>query len=277
MHLPAGSRIVADRVPADLLAGQGRLWPVVVPEHGLEAAQLYFAGTWGPRQTAIVRGLHIHYIYVDRRIAASPPQDGFYFYPGESGRPVRITEGNLTKFTHVRGLTVVYRRGPVTIYDTIGLGVTPLGEGFTGQRPMGLGSRGDALAGAVTVGLIFLLRRRLTWIRSVAEDLRPLGVSLTVMAVTILGGLALFGLRLMPGPAFTVGAGCAGLVSLVILRAWRGKHLSGTILLRRRVEPLVCLGLLAGTVGLALSLHAAWTVDETAVNAILRMVGNGAL
>lgn len=275
-HLPAGSRIVADRVPADLLAGQGRLWPVVVPEHGLEAAQLYFADAWGPSQTAIVRGLHIHYIYVDRRIASSPPQDGFYFYPGETAKPVRITADDLSKFAQVRGLTVVYHHGPVTIYNTIGLGVTPLREGFTGQHPMGFGGLGDGLLGAMTAGIILLLRRRMTWIRSAAQDLYPLGIALSAMALTVLVGLALFESRLMPGPGFTVGAGCAALVALVILRPWRGKNVSALTLISHKPDPLICLGLLIGAVGLALSLRVAWAVDETAVSAILRSVGIGA-
>ena len=47
-HLPAGSRIVADRVPADLLAGQASPVACDAPENGLEAAQLYFAH-WGPQ------------------------------------------------------------------------------------------------------------------------------------------------------------------------------------------------------------------------------------
>ena len=48
-HLPAGSRIVADRVPADLLAAQARLWPVMAPEHGLEASPTVLCAWVGPR------------------------------------------------------------------------------------------------------------------------------------------------------------------------------------------------------------------------------------
>lgn len=271
-HLPAGSRVVADRIPADLLAAQARLWPVTAPEHGLEAAQLYFADGWGTEQTGIVKGLHISYLYVDQRLADSLPRDGFYFYPGESPTLIHITAADLTKFAHVRGLRAVYHHGPVTIYDTAGLGVVPLREGFVGERPMGLGKFGDALWGAVMAGLVLALRRRLAWVRSSAQDIGPLGVGVSLIAVTTLVGGVLFGLRLMPGSAFTVGAVMTAFVILAVQWKRARGRLLPRISLPRRLEPLVILGILTGIAGLAISIHAAWTVDVTAVNTILRAV-----
>jgi hypothetical protein len=271
-HLPAGSRIVADRVPADLLAAQARLWPVMAPEHGLEAAQLYFAPGWGPEQTAIVKGLHISYLYVDQRLGDSLPRDGFYFYPGESGTPRHITARNLTKFSYVPGLRAVYHHGPVTIYDTAGLGVTPLREGFVGERPMGLGKLGDAFWGAVMAGLVLALRRWLAWVRSAAQCIGPLEVGLSAVAVTTLVAGALFGLRLMPGPAFTVGAVLTALVTLAVERKRARRRLVPRMPLPRRLDPLVFLGILAAIAGVAIGIHAAWTVDVTAVNTILRAI-----
>ena len=63
-------------------------------------------------------------------------------------------------------------------------------------------------------GLVLALRRRLAWVKSTAQDLGPLGIGFSVMAVTTLAGGVLFGLRLMPGPAFTVGAVVTALVIL---------------------------------------------------------------
>jgi hypothetical protein len=271
-HLPAGSRVVADRIPADLLAAQARLWPVMAPEHGLEAAQLYFADGWGPEQTAIVKGLHLGYLYVDQRLADSLPRDGFYFYPGESPTLRRITAADLTKFSHVPGLRVVYHHGPVTIYDTAGLGAVPQRDGFVGARPMGLGRLGDALWGAVMAGLVLGLRRWLAWVRSAARDIGPLGVGISLMAVTTLVGGVLFGLRLMPGPAFSVGAVMTAFVILAVQRKRTSGRLLPRLSLPRRLDPLVILGVLAGIAGLAISIHAAWTVDVTAVDTILRAV-----
>jgi hypothetical protein len=272
VHLPAGSRVVADRIPADLLAAQARLWPVMAPEHGLEAASLYFADTWGPQQTATVKGLRLNYLYVDQRLADSLPYDGFYFYPGESPTPRRITSANLTKFAGVRGLTVVYHHGPVTIYSTAGLGVAPVRDGFVGDRSMGFGALGDAVCGAVVAGLILALRRRLAWVRSAARDIGAVGVGLAVMAITTLAGAALFGLRLMPGPGFTVGAVLVTLLTLGIGRKRKRGRLLARLRFPRRLDPLVLLGLLAGAAGVVIGIHAAWTVDVTAVNDILRSV-----
>ena len=67
-HLPTGSTVAADRDPAVLLASLARLWPVTNPQQGLVPAQLYFSATWGPQQTAIVKGRHIDYLYVDTRL-----------------------------------------------------------------------------------------------------------------------------------------------------------------------------------------------------------------
>lgn len=270
-HLPSGSRVVADRVPADLLAGEARLWPVMAPERGLEAAQLYFADTWGPRQTAIVRGLQIRYLYVDQRLADSLPRDGFYFYPGESSQPRHITAANLTKFSHVRGLKVVYHHGPVIIYSTAGLGVRPAREGFIGHRPMGLGRLGDALWGAAMAGLVLLLCRRFARGGATVREVGLPGVAVSVLAATTLIGAAFFGLRLMPGPTFTAGALLTTLVILIAERRWLGRRLvlAAKFLLSRRPDPLVFLGVLAGIAGLAIGIHAAWAVDVEAVKTIL--------
>jgi hypothetical protein len=272
-HLPAGSRIAADRIPADLLASQARLWPVISPEHSLVSTWLYFPDTWGPQQTTIVKGLHIGYVYVDQRLADSPPLDGYYFYPGETLRPRRITVADLTKFSHVHGLKLVYRHGPVTIYDTAGLGVAPVRDGFVGQRPMGLGGLGDALLGAaVMAGFILMVRRQLPRLRSVAQDAGPTGMAVVVMATLTLIGGVLFGLRFVPGPTFTIGAVLTGLAALAVAGRRIGVRLSPWRLVRRTLRPLVILGILVGAAGLAIGIHAAWIVDETSVNAILHAV-----
>ena len=88
-----------------------------------EPALLYFSNTWGTYQTTVVRDLKINYLYVDQRLSESLPQEGYYIAVGETPEPEVLTTIDLDKFSHVRGLTVVYHRGPVTIYNTAGLGV----------------------------------------------------------------------------------------------------------------------------------------------------------
>jgi hypothetical protein len=270
-NLPAGSTVVADRVPAVLLASQARLWPVTSPQQGLEPSQLYFSESWGPQQTAIVKGLHIDYLYVDTRLADSLPYLGYYISEGETTKPTRITVADVAKFAHVRGLTAVYHHGTVTIYDTAGLGVVPEWNGFRGYHTMGLGLL-DAILGAVTVLLIVLFRRRLAWVRSTAQDIGVLGTTLAVIAITIFIGSALFALRLMPGPAFTLGAVVASVVILAVRRRMDGLRLIPRLPFPHRLDPLVLLGVVAGAAGLAIAIHAAWITDVADVNAILRAV-----
>jgi hypothetical protein len=273
-HLPTGSTVVADRVPAVLLGSQARLWPVTNPQQGFVPAQLYFSDAWGPQQTAIVKGLHIDYLYVDTRLADSLPYLGYYFSQGETAKPTRITVADIAKFAHVPGLKAVYHHGPVTIYDTSGLGVVPKRAGLTsGHYRMGLGSW-DAILGAVIVLLILLIRRRLAWVKSTARDIGVLGTTLAVIALTIFVGGALLEFRLMPGSAFTLGAVATSVVLLAVRRRMDGLRLVPRLPFLHRLDPLVLLGVVAGVAGLAIAIHAAWITDVTDVNAILR-AGSG--
>jgi hypothetical protein len=269
MHLPPGSRVVADRIPADLLAGEAQQWLLTTPSGNLEPALLYFSNTWGPYQTMVVRDLKINYLYVDQRSSESLPQEGYYISVGETPKPERLTESDLDKFSRVRGLTAVYHRGPVTIYNTAGLGVKPGLTGFTGQRPMGLGRIGDGILGVAIVALAFAMRRKLDWLTHATRNAGVLGATIAVMAAVTLTGLALFGLRVIPGPSFTIPAlVTAGAICI----AWRVKERSRLVPQRvfsGTIHPLVILGIALGMTGLALSFHAAWTIDVADVDKIL--------
>ena len=136
---------------------------------------------------------------------------------------------------------------------------------------MGLGPL-DAILGAVFVLLILLIRRRLAWVKSAARDLGALGTTLAVIAISIFLGGALFGLRLMPGPAFTLGAVATSVVILAVRRRMDGLRLVPRLPFPRRLDPLVLLGVVAGAAGLAIAIYAAWITDVVDVNAILRAV-----
>jgi hypothetical protein len=271
-HLPAGSTVVADRVPAVLLASQARLWPESQPQQGFVPAHLYFSATWGPQQTAIIKGRSINYLYVDARLADSLPYLGYYISQGETTRPTRITVADIAKFAHVSGLKAIYHHGPVTIYDTAGLGVAPARNGFRGYHAMGLGLL-DAILGAAVVLLLMQMRRRLAWVKSTTRDIGVLGTALAVIAITIFIGGALFALRLMPGPAFTLGALATSVVILAVQRRKDSLLLAPRLPFPHRLDPLIILGVVTAAAGLAMAIHAAWITDVADVNAILRAVG----
>ena len=142
---------------------------------------------------------------------------------------------------------------------------------------MGLGPL-DAILGAAVALLILLFRRRLVWVKSTARDLGVLGTTLAVIALTIFVGGALFALRVMPGPAFTLGAVATSVVILAVRRRMAGLRLVPRLPFLHRLdprvllEPLVLLGVVAGAAGLAIAIYAAWITDVVDVNAILRAV-----
>jgi hypothetical protein len=270
-HLPAGSTVTADRVPAVLLGSLAGLWPVTHPQQGLEPAQLYFSATWGPQQTATIRRLHIDYLYVDARLADSLPYVGVYVTEGETRKARRITVGDVAKFAHLPGLKAIYHHGSVTIYDTTDLGVAHEVKGFRDYHTMGLGPW-DAILGAGLVLLILRFRRRLTWVAATSRDIGVLGTTLAVIALSVFIGGGLFAAGLMPGPAFTMGAVVTSAVSLAVRRRRDGLGLIPHLPLPHTMNPLVILGVVAGAAGLAIAIHAAWLTDVARVNAILRAV-----
>jgi hypothetical protein len=268
-HLPPGSRIVADRTPADLLAGVAGMWPVSAPSKGLEPAYLYFSPNWTSYQTAIIKGLHIGYIYVDQRLSKSLPFVGFYFYPGETPQPERLSVEDLTKFSRVSGLDIVYHHGPVTIYSTAGFHVENDVSGFTGQHSMGLGWLGDGAMGVVAGSLIMLFRRRFMWVRAAVADLGTVGATLAAVAFLIFLGGALFGSRAMPGPGFSIGFAATVLIEPLLVNRKRFLPYAARLL---RLDPVVVLGVLASIAGIALSIHSAWSTDVSIPDAILRAI-----
>jgi hypothetical protein len=269
-HLPAGSRIVADRVPADLLAGEARQWPLLGPADGADWASVYFSPQWSSYQSNLLRQAKISYIYVDQRLAGALPNEGYYLYEGETPQPARLTAPDLAKFGGVPGLVAVYRRGPVAIYSTAGLGIRPELSGYAASRRMGLGLAGDAACGVAVALAAYGLRRRLRWAGGVLRSAGAAGGTATVIAAVIGAGFLLFGLDIVPGPGFSAGAALTGLVLFAVARRRRGE--SRLIVRPGRFLPdsLVFLAVAIFLVALAISLRAAWVLDVSDVNGILR-------
>ena len=132
--LQAGSRIGAERVSSTLLASQAGLYPVM-HEGDSDVPWLYEAKKWGPAESKVARGLHLRYLYVDRRWADELPHTGSYFYGHDRGGTQQFTRGQLTKFDKVPGIRTVYRHGPISIYDLIGLDVREFQSGWGGKTP----------------------------------------------------------------------------------------------------------------------------------------------
>lgn len=194
--LPPGSRIAADRDSSDLLASQAGLWPVMKGPSYIDAPALYAADGWGQSETDMAAAMQLRYLYVDRRLAAELPHFGSYFFKGETGDGQQLTEAKLTKFDHVPGIKVVYRHGPVSIYDLKSLGVPILQSGWYEPTPQI--RMPTQLAVGLTCGLfIALVMRSRVWpsIRTDAARLRrawdPALTAATVLASAALASVAL--------------------------------------------------------------------------------------
>lgn len=268
-HLPPGSRVVADRVPADLLSGEARLWPLLGPQDGVDWSSVYFNSQWTSYQTNLVQELHISYIYVDERLSQSLPYEGYYIYQGETQTSTRLTLQDLSKFVDVPGLKAVYKRGPISIYSTSGLGVTPEITGYAGNRQMGFGALGDTVFGIVAVLALYALRRRMRWAAVALRNAGPVCGTAAVVSAVIFVGFILFGLNITPGPGFTIGAVFTGIVLFAISRYRRGTSLIAGNRWRVRVDPLFAMAVLIAALAVVISLRAAWVLDVSDVNNIL--------
>ena len=209
-ELPPGRLIGADRVSAVLLGSQAGLFPMM-NNKVWDVPSLYFADEWGPRQSESVRGLHLRYLYVDRRLADHRPHLGLYFYPGETSGHPQLTRAELAKFDNVPGIWTLYRHGPISIYDLGGL-----------YDPSGLN----------------VPEFRIGWARPKIPDI---GVRIQ-LAIGLLSGLALAlvarssagyivteklkSFRITAGPSLTFAAGlatlCAASITLLLAHIWLG-------------------------------------------------------
>jgi hypothetical protein len=251
--LPPGSRIGADRVSAILLANEG-LWPVYGGIGGVKIPELYVPKSWGLEETDKASALMVRYLYVDRRMADQLPAYGVYFASGEAGEGKQLTDVQLTKFDRVPAIKLIYRHGPISIYDLKGLGLTDYRNGWTGRTPA-LGVVQQVAVGlAVGLLLAFAIRSRY-WPRIVGQvsvARRAFGPAL--MAVVLLAGVCLLSVSLLLAHVWLTPliVSCAALVPAVANPAGAaalGRRAVAAVTWRRvgvALSILVPLGVLAG-------------------------------
>lgn len=225
--LAPGSRIGADRVSSVLLASEGHLWPVMKGPVGVDTPALYVAPTWGLRETDMAASMRLRYLYVDLRLADSLPPYGSYFFMGETGMGQQLTVPQLTKFDKVPGINIVYRHGPVTIYDLKGLGVPELRSGWYGETPQVQTSTQLAvgMACGLLLAVVFRSRYRTRIVATATRMRKSWGPALTgavilaalclISAAFILSGVWLTPLTLYSAVAVVLAANSVALAPAV--------------------------------------------------------------
>ncbi|MCW1958961.1 MAG: hypothetical protein KIH64_010530, partial [Mycobacterium sp.] len=191
---------------------------------------------------------------------------------GETGGGEQFAESQLTKFDHVPGIKVLYRHGPVSIYDLQGLGVPELPSGWHKATPKVRMS--TQLAVGLLCGLfVAAVMRSSLWPRIVQTALRfrrcwgPAMTGVGVLAAVCLFSMALLltGVWLTPVTIWS-GVLVVGVVNLpAILGAARGGR-AGVLwrVLRRAVFLAVPTGIVA-----AAAIWVALPEDFFEVNRIL--------
>ena len=107
------------------------------------------------------------------------------------------------------------------------------------------------------------------------KDCGVLGAGIAGMSAAIFLGGFLFAFRIIPGPAFSIGAiaTAAMLFAVTKRRYWRS--IPSSKLGRHWPDPLAVLGVVAGVAGLVICVHAVWGLDVTDVDKILGLTSNG--
>ncbi|MFN8032832.1 MAG: hypothetical protein U0Q47_05940 [Mycobacterium sp.] len=217
-NLEPGSRISADRVNSTLFSAEAGLWPIN-EFRGRDTPSLYFGDDWGDKETETARILQLRYLYVDRRLADELPRLGSYFMVGETSGGQQLTDWELTKFDTVPGIELLYRHGPISIYDLQGLGVKELRNGWYGETPtVSLVTQlAIGLLGGLLIGLTLhsRLRPRLAApARLWYEDAGPALTLATALAGATLFSIVLLLLHIWLTPtAFAVAAGLVVLIN----------------------------------------------------------------
>lgn len=196
-ELPAGSRIGADGVSSALFASEAGLWPVMKGPDGIDVPALFVAKTWGLEQTDMAAVMQVRYLYVDSRLADELPHYGKYFFSGETGEGQQLTDRQLNKFNRVPGIKLVYRHGPISIYDLKDLGIPELRSGWFEPTPQVRLTTQLAVGLAIGLLLSFVMRTALgrrIW-QSWSRCRRSWGAALT--AVILLGAACLASVLLL--------------------------------------------------------------------------------
>lgn len=203
-NLPPGSRIAGDRVSSALLASEAGMWPVFKGPPRVDAAALFVANRWTQTETDTAASMRLRYLYVDRRLARERPRFGFYFQGGETGGGKQLTDAQLTKFDSVKGITLIYRHGPVSIYDLKGLGIAGDSGRHTTPPPMSVLAQ---LALSVAHGLVIIaLMRSRFWpslagsAKSVYRSAGPALTLIVALAGTCLLAVSMLLVHLWPTP-----------------------------------------------------------------------------
>jgi hypothetical protein len=123
-HLEDGGLVATDRINQILMGTYGNQRIATSITTKIDLSSVFLAERLGPKEIALLRSAHIHYLIVDLRLSQSLPLLGFYYEQTEENAlhhtmPVSITA--LSKFHHLSNVDRIFDSGDIIIYDVEGL------------------------------------------------------------------------------------------------------------------------------------------------------------
>ena len=119
-HLQNGGLVATDRINQILMGTYGHQQIATRIATQIDLSPVFLAAQLGPKELALLRQAHIHYLVVDLRLSQALPLLGFYYEQSEQNAfhhavPVSITA--LAKFHHLPNVDRIFDSGDIIIYD----------------------------------------------------------------------------------------------------------------------------------------------------------------
>jgi len=120
LHLKDGGLVATDRTNQILMGTYGNQQIATSITTKIDLSSVFLSERFGPKELALLRTVHIHYLVVDLRLSQSLPLLGFYYEQTEENAfhhttPVSITA--LAKFHYLPNVARVFDSGDIVIYD----------------------------------------------------------------------------------------------------------------------------------------------------------------
>lgn len=119
-HLDDGGLVATDRINQILMGTYGDQQVATSITTKVDLSSVFLSEQLGPKEIALLRSAHVHYLVVDLRLSQSLPILGFYYERTEEDAfyrttPVSITA--LTKFRFLPNVDRIFDSGDIIIYD----------------------------------------------------------------------------------------------------------------------------------------------------------------
>ena len=112
--------MATDRINQILMGTYGNQQIATSITDKLDLSPVFLSPQLGPKEIALLRQAHVHYLVVDLRLSQSLPLLGFYYEQTEENAfhhsmPVSITA--LSKFHYLPNVDRIFDSGNIIIYD----------------------------------------------------------------------------------------------------------------------------------------------------------------